>query len=62
VLPFREFLGGFSQSFTRWPLAVRDRHGHDHEEPDLHHSAGLSLVEHTLAARARELLDSMVLH
>jgi GNAT superfamily N-acetyltransferase len=25
---FREFLGGFSRSLTRWPLHVRDRHGH----------------------------------
>jgi len=45
VNPFREFLGGYSQSLTRWLLTVGDRHGHHDEEPDLHHPAGLSLFE-----------------
>ena len=37
---FREFLGGFSRSLTRWPPHVRDRHGgHVVQEPELHHSS-----------------------
>ncbi len=40
---FREFLGGFSRSVTRWPpLNVRDRHGLVIQEPELHHCRGLS--------------------
>jgi len=34
--------GRFSQSLTRWPLNVGDRHRHGHDqEPELHHSQGL---------------------
>lgn len=39
---FREFLGRFSQSLTRWPAYVRDRHEAGAiSEPELHHSQGL---------------------
>jgi hypothetical protein len=33
-----EVLGGFSQSLTRWPLNVGERH--QHREPELHHLLG----------------------
>jgi hypothetical protein len=35
--------GRSSQRLTRWPPHVDDRHGHHDQEPDLHHSRGLSL-------------------
>jgi hypothetical protein len=48
-VPFRESLGRFSQSLTRWPLTIPDRHtGHPGEELDLHHPAGLSQRAHGL--------------
>ncbi len=32
VSPFYELLGRYSQSLTRWPALIGDRHGyHDHE-------------------------------
>ena len=39
---FCEFLGGFSQSLTRWPPDVGDRHDHQAEGPELHHSRELT--------------------
>src|SRR4051794_32385068 len=37
-----EFLGGFSQSLTRWPLDVGTRHDHRGQGPELHHSRALA--------------------
>src|SRR5205814_7062181 len=46
LILFCEFLGGFSQSLTRWPLNVGDRHEHGHDqEPELHHPRGLTLAQ-----------------
>ena len=39
---FREFLGRYSQSLTRWLLHARDRHDHQTKEPELHHPKGLT--------------------
>ena len=40
VSPFREFHGWFSQSLTRWPVHLGDRHLLQDHEPELHHSRG----------------------
>jgi len=45
LLRFYEFLGRFSQSLTRWPLSVRDRHGLVVQEFQLHQSKGLTRRE-----------------
>jgi len=39
VKSFREFLGRYSQSLTRWLFNARDRHNHQTTEPELHHSS-----------------------
>lgn len=36
--------GRYSQSLTGWLLLARDRHGDRAEEPELHHSRGLTPV------------------
>jgi len=42
VQSFREFLGRYSQSLTRWFLHAWDRHDHQIKEPELHHPKGLT--------------------